>query len=356
MSDINQFFTDYEYLSENDYESMQEIQPIVQKPKHQNTNTVVSGDNWDVLEPFSVKFNGVIRNFLTQKTESVINKEPWYLTFKDVTDLQTQLWPKILPSIQREIIFERTTPTWSPQEVPEIDSFEQFVNFYDAKSRRTFSVSTLSPGDLNRWCDGRVINVNVYAFSMSINSKTAWSNVEKCLLTPANQDRAGAAAESELHKLTAQLKSTHEANYQALWINWKAWADYIMKQPAQFHDRLMKQPPPSSLIHLFSCARLPADIVMGDLRQNVNIATTLNEGISKDVEEINKTTELILKQRDDINRSLDLLFAQQKSLKEKLANHGALLEVFGHSTNVQENEFGVQMYNNIGFMEDHDHL
>lgn len=56
-----------------------------------------------------------------------------------------------------------------------------------------------------------------------------------------------------------------------------------------------------------------------------------------------------------MNNAIELLKTQNNALKQKLVNNGTLLEQFGRATNVEENEFGIQMFENVGMMEDHDH-
>lgn len=279
MDQNNQFenYENYEYLEGGDDVAMESIP--TQSIQRNQTRNVRHHTTYTDIEEFKIKFNGTVRNFKTQNIDTAINKEPWELIVVDVDHLKSKLWPYLVASIQREVVFVNGKPTWGEKEFADIDDFSSFVTFFDNKSRRPTTVSTLSESDLGRWTDGRIITAHVYAYSVSVNSKNAWTNVQRTLLEPANVDRAGAASELELHRLTTELKTTHQEHYQALWINWKAWADYILKQPAINQDRLKAGPPPSSLIHLFSCARLPSDQLLGRLRENVNLAAGVNEGI-----------------------------------------------------------------------------
>lgn len=300
---------------------------------------------------YAVEFSVTLRNFMGQKTGSSL-EENVKIGASDLNDFKHKLWLNIQEHLKREIIYVNNVPCWSEKETPEEIDVHKFVGFVDGKGKRNYSLAAVSEVDLTRWRD-RIVPMNVYTYSVTVASRSHWTQVERVLIKPAEVDRAGAASMNEIANMVVQLKEIHGAQYRGTDITWQQWANYVLRQDAHAQSNLIREPPPTHLIHFFSHTRTDADDLVAQIRQNLCIGERVNRGIDLEVSVLrsafNNMKGTVLTLFDDFDRRLT-------ALEDKLATNQNLLDGFQEAVGVEENEFGVQEFENIVNMEDIDHM
>lgn len=311
---------------------------------------------YEEISLFSIKVSATVKTFTSQKSDYFLNaNEPWELEVSTVAEFKQALWPKVRPHLKREIIFVDKNPTWSDKECPEEEDLDKFISIFDTKSRKTIELSQVSMSDLGKWSDERILTANICEYSTAVNSKAAWTSVEKKLIQPAERDKSGAAAEAEIGKLVDLLKSTHRYHYTAAYICWRQWADYLTKQPAHLREGLISKPPPSHLIHLFAHAYSDADALISEIRTNLNIGEGINEGLSQDLAKFRKCFDVVKKFAVELSHAVDAMDERLIALEQKSEINRENLSRFQEAVGPEENAFGIQMYSKIGVQDDVDH-
>lgn len=229
------------------------------------------------------------------------------------------------------------------------------MSIFDPISRHTYWLENITSEDLERWKDGRLLQLNLFVYSSSVKTKKLLQLVEKKLLAPADKDRSGAAAEAEIAKLIETLKENHQFHFTAPYISWRRWADYLLKQPGHSRETAASHAPPHHLIHLFARAPANSDDLVADLRQNVNIGTGINNEFSTAMESlisefamIKTMAERLVTVTTSFERRLE---AELRSVDKTREN----LDLFRSAIPPAEDEFWKEMYDHIEQLEDLDH-
>jgi hypothetical protein len=306
---------------------------------------------------FSLNCAYNLKNFVSQKSESSAeDTECWRISVSKVEELQHVLWPEIVVHIKREVIFNDLIPTWSETETPSEEDLPKFVSIFDPKSRRSYDLSSITNKDLERWNDERILQLNIFVFSNSVKNKKMWDAVEKKLITPADKDRAGAAAEAEIGRMVESLKQIHRHHYVAPYITWRRWADYLLKQPGHSRDAASLDPPPHHLIHLFCRAQTNAEALVADVRQNLSIGEGLNQDFSIDVANLATEFSAIKTFSQELNKAVESFERRLESMTQKVGNTNESLKLFRSAVGVTEDQYGRDLYDNIQEQEDVDHV
>lgn len=305
---------------------------------------------------YNLKVNAVVKTFLSQKTDSAVSpEEHWSFEISTVAEFHHELWPKVRPFVKREIYFVEKKPFWSEKEIPDEEDLSKFVLLFDPKSRRSFDVAGITLADLARWDDERVMVLTICEYSVAVHSKPAWTSAEKSLILPAERDRSGAAAEAEIGRLVDKLKDQHQFHYQAQYITWRQWADYVLKQPGHTRERSINNPPPQHLIHLFSCAKEPADTLVSELRQNVNIGEGVNQSFSDQLVEMRAEFNKILRLSGLLQEAIQSFDVRLSSMEQRCENNRENISLFQAAVKPTESSFGRDMFEKIIDQEDVDH-
>lgn len=309
------------------------------------------------LNLFSIKLCAFVKSFSSQKSDTPVNgEEPWIVEVDNLRDFKRALWPKVVGYLKREIFFIDKTPCWSDRETPVEEDLDKFVTLFDNKSRRFIDLNGITSKDLQRWSDDRLLNLHICQYSHAVSNKALWTAVEKKLLEPAERDRSGAAAESAIATVVEQLKEEHRLHYRAAYICWRQWADFIFKQPAHLRGRLIHDPPPQHLIHLFARTHSDTDMLVNELRQNLSIGEGINSGITLDVVSLRNAFDPMKICVFELYKATKDFEVRLTALEHKCQNNNETLSLFQEAVGPVENEFGKEMYSNIGEQDDVDHL
>lgn len=132
----------------------------------------------------TIKLFGILKEFVSQKSDRVINPEvPWLLSVSTLDEFKKLLWCNAQPYLKREIYFTNDRPHWSDKMFPEEEDLNRFLIFFDTKARRTAYLDSITMADLERWSDGRALTVNIAEYSTAVNSKASFKLVEKYLFS-----------------------------------------------------------------------------------------------------------------------------------------------------------------------------
>lgn len=310
----------------------------------------VSIDNENSL--YAIQLAPTVRNFLGQKTGRNLDDSEWKIAADSLDDFKHKLWIKSRSHFKREVVFTENLPVWSEKEEPEESDMEKFLSFIDGKGKRNYFLNSVSESDLVRWRD-RVVPMNIYIYSTAVSSRNSWLAVEKSLIKPAEVDRAGAASINELNIMVAKLKEVHALHYRATDITWQQWANYILRQDSCNHARLIAQSPPTHLIHFFAHARTDSDELVAQIRQNLSIGDRVNSAIASDVSNLRSAFDhmkiIVMQSFDDFDKRLS-------AVENNIAVNRNLLDGFQEAVGVEENDFGLQEFENIANIEDVDHI
>lgn len=226
---------------------------------------------------YSIDLNVQTREFKGQS--SGVAKCAIQIGCNSVPDFKHQLWTKVSDKLKREIVFDDNDPKWHANLLPQEVDMDRFVLFYDVKAKRPMGLDKINSVTLNHWRK-KEIWIYVHVYSMSVANLTLWKKVQKGLLEPMNRDRAGASNVSEMNALVARLKEVHRQHYQSHHINWILWATRIQSSESHLHEKMINNPPPADMLHLFAHARTPADDVLTGIKQNLYVAENVNEGVT----------------------------------------------------------------------------
>lgn len=294
------------------------------------------------------------KNFLTQKPENSTN-ETWKIKVSGIGDLKVTLWPKIQPYLRREAIVNGQQIEWSKNELPAEDELGKFIMFYDQTNRRSYKLDLLTEDDLDRWSDERKISLFICHYSTAIANKSIWLQLEKKLIKPAAKDKAGAAAESALDEMVRVLKEAHRWHYEANYITWRMWADFILKQPGHQWESLTQSPPPHHMLHLFTAARTNPDNLVSELRQNLSIGKSINSSFEDDIGQIATEFKQLKVKFDGLVHGMTAFEARLDAIQFKCKTTGDNLSLFEVAVPPEDNEFSTQMFNKMSNQEDVDH-
>ncbi|KAF0775211.1 hypothetical protein AaE_001089 [Aphanomyces astaci] len=91
---------------------------------------------------------------------------------------------------------------------------------------------------------------------------------QQCVL-PRDQDRAGAASEVSNQDMVRQLKQAWSGSFTATEATWRMWAATILRKPTHEHTVLVRDHPPTQMIHLFD------SVSNGAQHRNANVQRSL---------------------------------------------------------------------------------
>ncbi|ETW09295.1 hypothetical protein H310_01687 [Aphanomyces invadans] len=265
-----------------------------------------------------------------------------------------------LPHLKREVIFlpspsqdTSRQPVWSQTASPSAADVERFVLLYPP-SKKTVELSTVTTHSLQRWM-GRDVLLYIHCYSNNVASKRDWTLVNKTLIEPAEQDRAGAASMASLLALKSRLREIHGAAYRSQDINWQLWANQIQSAPAHRHDAMVSEPPPSNLIHLFAHAPTQPEVVLRNARQGLCVAGGLNRNFASTVEDMVASIRTLKRKHEELQTHLLFLDGQITAAQRMLASNTTLLGGFENALGIEESQFGTALLQDMEEQEDVDH-
>lgn len=309
---------------------------------------------------YSIELNLQTREFKGQT--SGVTKTALQINCNSVADFKTNLWTKIRDKLKREVVFDDNNPRWHDNVLPLEEDMERFVLFYDAKSKRSVTLDKINQTTLQHWRT-KEIWLYTHVYSMSIANLTLWKKVQKTLIEPMNRDRAGASTVAEMNALVGRLKDIHRLNYQSSQINWYMWANRIQASEPHSREKMIQKPPPPDMLHLFAVAKTSADQTISDVKQNLSVAESVNEGVTSGlsririlVDDIVKIQSGIADLRKEEQVKIELLNHELKNMEVQSSTTRTLITSMEQALPVNETDFGRQIFSKIQDQDDVDHM
>lgn len=307
---------------------------------------------------YKVSFSVQIRSFQGNKSGKEIGIRT--ICGCSLDDFNSNLWDLVLPFIKQEVIVDADSDQLRmSEETPTMQDLPKWIGLYDKVGRKPISTNNYDTKALMAWSK-KDIALYIYEYSASVNSRAMYTSVQSLFLRAGARDRGGAATNSQLFDITQRLKERHGKYYQAQDINWRLWANYILRKDSFLQEALMTEPPPLEMIHLFARAHENADIQLGQVRQNLSIArsvTNLNESDLKALRSgVDTMKTQVAKLTAELSNSLAELDLRLQVMEKTATNTEEILKSMETATGPREDEFGRTLRESIEDVEDHDHL
>ncbi len=198
---------------------------------------------------------------------------------------------------------------------------------------------------------------------MSIANLSLWKKVQKMVIEPLNRDRAGTSTIADVNSLVGRLKERDCLHYQSSHINWMMWVNRIQASEPHLREKLINNPPPPQMLHLFALARTLADETITDVKQNLCVAENGNEGVSFGLSRVRILVDEILKIQNDIadlrneeKTKVEQLNQKLKTMEMQAATTRTLISSMEQALPATETDFGRQLFSRIQDQEDVDHM
>lgn len=291
-----------------------------------------------------------IRLFRSQHlTDPILHKDVYGNCIRSV---MTCIWEASKNSIAREIkvVYNDNEQLlrWSTKECPDETDLDKFVLLKHEKNKKFYSMEDIRDNAklLTHW-RGKRIQVHVFKYSHSIATLSMWEKVNKELLHPERKDKTGAPATEEVFGYVQQLKEIH-SHYTALFSSWERWANFILSQPADRRQRLMKEAPPDEYLHLFRAAPVSEANLLSNTRYGLHVANNITDSISTAV------NNLCIKV-DSIVDSVNQIQKEMHCLKTRVDTSRSMLDAMQESLPPEETQFSVKLASLVTDMPDIDH-
>lgn len=179
----------------------------------------------------------------------------------------------------------------------------------------------------------------MFAYSHSLKTKAQVVAYEKALVVARVTDRSGASSTQQTMELKAKLYDIHQNHYRSADINWFAWAVAIEAAEPHLRERMLNEPPPSTIIHLFTSTNDNVGVTLQHARQANVVA----------VNELERERELLL----NLIASNDRALASNAETQRRLA--AALMREFGSTLRPIENGVSRFLYGQVDNALGYDH-
>lgn len=308
----------------------------------------------------TIELNVQTRDFKGQTSGDT--KSPAEIRCNSVPEFKEKLWLLLLDNLKREVIFDdQNNPQWHTNVTPQEEDVERYILFYDLKSKRSITLDKVNTISLNHWRT-KEIWLYVHSYSMSVSNLSPWKKVQKTLIEPVNRDRAGANTIAEMNEIVRRLKEVHKLNYQSSHINWIMWANRIQSSEPHLHEKLLSDPPPPDMLHLFAIVRNPSDNVISDVRHNISVAEGVNKGVGTSLSKIRTLVDDIIKAQTEIDTPQSVVKTKTELLNHELTTMEvqttatrSLITSMGDALPATATDFGRQIFSMVQNQEDVDH-
>lgn len=239
---------------------------------------------------------------------------------------------------------------------PNFEDLDKYISFYDKAHKKAYDLTSLSTKVLVSWKE-KPIELYVHVFTASVSSARLFGVVGKKLLR-AETDRAGARTNAFLQEIIGKLKEHHSRFYRAHNFQWETWAACICKKSESDPltiDRLIQQPPPANIIHLFARAPETGDQQLEEVRQNVSIGAAINADVRKDIEACEACLQKARELMRDLQMCLDDLAKRLESIQLKANARNDIVDVVQTQIRPSESQFGIDLLEEIEDLEDYEH-
>ena len=296
----------------------------------------------------------MVKKYTRQKTGLCINHKknvPEKVSGNTLAEVLECLWNFIEPHICREIDVSEVDGikvSWSAKEKPDVRDIARFVYLKDTKRKNLIKIDQLGEGKIMLNWREKTMAVFAFVYSESISSVAIWDEVNKCLLQPAQTDRAGAPSNVNLDELVRELKeqNSHLESHESGWIQ---WTTAIHAAPAHLQDQMKKKMPPTEMRGMFWSLPTAESTRMECTRQGLTVAQNIVDNLSASVQDLRDKADQLT------NFAFDVKLNAQ-GLKEKLNICRDMLNGMQTSTAPQETVLSQQLREQVGDMMDIDHV
>ena len=195
---------------------------------------------------------------------------------------------------------------------------------------------------------GTVVNLILLPrgrYFSTVKENQAWEKSER----PAFTNAAGAATGDAHNALTVELQELHGSILHAQFINWFAWAGYILALPQSSQQAAKTSFPPPNIINAFTLKR------SGNAAQNKALekGMTVSVDVSKEYEEtITTTLETIAEMSD----RLDFLRQDLKGALIGVKAYSKCIKAISQGITPVENELARAFGSNVEDAEYEEHM
>lgn len=219
--------------------------------------------------------------------------------------LMHKLWLKFSPRVKCQAV--KQDGVWTV-DTPAEASWNKVMQF---KGSRHLVDSSKTDQAWSRWVvstRGETIRLMIYEYGMAITKAHDLEEFLDACIRPTVTDRSGAAAESSLRDVVAQLQDVWAATFQASAVVWCMWANHITRGlNRSTWERAILDPPPAYIAALLKPADLPAELQLAQLSHSSFLA----------LEVVNSAIEDNKKQNDIWKAHGELLENQRLHLESR---------------------------------------
>lgn len=218
-----------------------------------------------------------------------------------------KVWEIAKDNIIREVIVDGDHVAWSNNKEPKIEDLDKFVILSDRTSKRNIRPRNVTH-EVLRNLKNHQLRLFIYTYSVSITSQHIYNILKRSLIDQEVKNRESVCNIQSMVNLIQILKDEHNFHLEGPEIAWTSWANSIQSAPILHQEQMIKDLPPSHLIHLFKS--VPKSEVTNNstewsgliINQNVNVTNNIDFSILKDAYYILKHT--VKNAFEDFDKSL----------------------------------------------------
>ena len=262
----------------------------------------------------SLKFCVSVRNFKGNSSDKKLGN--WRASFSSINEFKNLLWNMVQCHVGREVIFPEGKPEFHEKEAPSIEDLNRFIGIATKNSgKHVYKLDSLSLNTLKCWEDeNRELHLYIYKHSSAVSSSKLYKMVEVLL---KNAENIESGVDVAVQEILQELKNVHLFHYEGLEQAWQLWADYICKQKAENHDRLIREAPPPELRKCFNSAKDCSEERLDSINQDVHVASSINNQISSRFVDIKLLLNRSLHRFDRFGANLNALNEDVKAFQNK---------------------------------------
>ncbi|XP_062556309.1 uncharacterized protein LOC134221137 [Armigeres subalbatus] len=321
-------------------------------------NLSISCDENDNVDAEHNKFffhaEFIVKKYTRQKSGLCVNLKknvPEKVSGNTLAEVLKCLWYFVEPHLCREVDVSEVDGikvSWSKNEKPDIRDIAKFIYLRDTKRKNLIRIDQLGEGKIMLHWREKTMTVFAFAYSQSVSSLAIWEAVNKCLLQPADTDRAGAPSNVHLDVLVRELKEEH-SHLESHDSGWIQWATAIHASPAHVQEDMKKKMPPVEMRGMFWSLPTTESTRIECTRQGLTVAQNIVDNLSTGVAELcDKADELM-------NLAFEVKLLAQ-GVKEKLNICQDMISGMQTSSAPQETVISQGLREKVGDMMDIDHI
>jgi hypothetical protein len=251
-----------------------------------------------------------VKTFKNQQTRSCTQLDPFILQCDGVESLKTILWEKYNQYVQKEAIVRETAEGITYQlkeEAAEESDISKFLYFFH-NNRQCMLDSSLTENKLATFSrTSESVFLFILKYSTSILDRNMFMQLSMKVLNPRSQDRSGSASEEIHQEMIQELKEIHADHYVSEEINWRLWANHILRLPVPQQSNAKLEPPPGPIIHLFAHSPRNSDLRLNQIKESFSGAMAMIKSLENHLKDINSSREILKMDLVDLGNRVSLL-------------------------------------------------